>query len=78
MLPVTKAFHEFNQLSVKEKLRLIREKAVLLDVDTEKTKVTELYYLRGFFIEKVLDRKTGAFIELLPFKNGYRLYNFLS
>jgi hypothetical protein len=74
---VTRHFLEFVRLSSHEKLAVISREAVLLDTDTEQGKLVKLYFVRGFFIEKVVDPATMA-TEIIPYKSGFRPFSLLN
>jgi hypothetical protein len=69
------SLYKFIKLPLQKKLDAI-EAGILLDTDEEKERITLLYFLNGFFIEKVISTKTGSVIEVIPFKNGYRVNQF--
>ena len=73
---IARRFYEFSQLSASDQLLMLAAYGVLLDTDREDGKVIRLYFLHGFFVEQV-ENTSGEVLELIPYKNGYRLYNFL-
>lgn len=75
---VAATFFRFNQLTLDQKLSQLNQMGILLDTDVDGDKLVKLYFIQGFFVEQIVCRHTGAHIELIPYKNGYRVYNFLN
>jgi len=75
---IGESFFEFNKLPLRTKLDMLFESAFFVDEDRENDRVIQLFFLKGFFVEKVVCINTGAVIEVIPFKNGYRIYQFLN
>ena len=74
---VSESFFRFNRLSQTEKVELLKKTGILMDTDEDGDNTVKLYFLYGFFVEMILCRHSKALIELIPYKNGYRVYNFL-
>lgn len=74
---ISRCFFEFNRLPLGRKLAILQDIGVLLDTDVDKERVVKLYFLYGFFVERI-ESLTGEHLELIPYKNGYRVYNFLN
>jgi hypothetical protein len=61
---------EFHKLSQYEKAKTINSEGILVDFYTDDNKIISIYYLKGVFVEAIVDEK-GEF-EYIPFKRGYR------
>ena len=68
---------EFIKLSVEEQVCSLRKAACLLDTDKSLPLEFNLYYLNGYFVEELIDRSKEQIIEIIPFKQGYRLHSYM-
>jgi hypothetical protein len=71
------SFNFFVKLSKSEQTVMLKEKGIFLDLDSEKNTLTKLYFLNGFFVEEVISRKQNIVIDIIPYKQGYRIENYL-
>lgn len=74
---IARRFFRFIRLGFEEKLKALELGGTLLDTDVEGTNIVKLYFLHGFFVEQI-ESVCGTITELIPYKNGYRIYNFLN
>jgi hypothetical protein len=72
-----KSFYDFVRLNQSQQINLLKEKGLFLDLDSEKTTLTKLYFINGFFVEEVINRKKNSVIDIIPYKQGYRIENYL-
>ena len=72
-----KYFYEFIKMNRNEQGLLLKEQGVLLDFDSEKEITTRLYFLQGFFVEEIFCREQNEIIDVIPYKQGYRIERFL-
>lgn len=56
---------------------ILKENALMLDQYTEKDKTVNLYFLEGFFVEETVSGKENKVIDILPFKQGYKIEKLL-
>lgn len=73
----TESFYNFVKLDQIQKLRLLKEQGIFLDSDNEKDTITKLYFLNGFFVEEILSRKDQEIVDIIPYKQGYKIENYL-
>jgi hypothetical protein len=72
-----KSFFDFAKLDLAKKTELLTTKGTFLDLDSEKNTLTKLYFLNGFFVEEVICRKLNKTVDVIPFKQGYRIENYI-
>lgn len=72
------AFYDFVKLSKPRKMEVLRSYGTFLDQDCEEDTVTSLYFVHGFFVEEVSSKKNNEVLELIPYKQGYKLDNYLN
>ena len=70
-------FYGFVKSSKDEKIRQLLNKGILMDTDIEKDTKISLYYLEGFFVELSTSVKSKQITDIVPFKRGYRVQNYL-
>lgn len=75
--PNAEAFYDFVKLSKTRQIELLRGYGIFLDQENEKDLVTRLYFLHGFFVEEIFSEQQGQVLELIPYKQGYKLDNYL-
>lgn len=75
--PKLKSIIEFVKLNTIQKVELLTQEAVLLDLDTEKNTITRLYFYRGFFVEEVFCRNLNEITDIIPYKQGFRIKSYL-
>lgn len=71
------SFYDFAKLDKSQQCELLDSEAVFLDLDSDKSTFTKLYFLNGFFIEEIVCRKNNAIIDIIPFKQGYKIESYL-
>lgn len=71
------AFFEFAKLGLAKQSQLLEEKGLFLDLDSDKLTLTRLYFISGFFVEVVSCRRKHSVTEIIPYKQGYRIENYL-
>lgn len=70
------SFYDFVKLSLSQQCALLKEKGLFLDLDSEKTTLTRLYFLNGFFVEEITSVESNTITGIIPYKQGYRLGNY--
>ena len=70
------SFYSFVKLDKTEQVRLLKETGILLDFYNEKNTLTKVYYLQGFFVEVIISCNLDIAVELIPYKQGYKLASF--
>lgn len=75
--PDMASIHRFLKLDKMNQADLLMTKGLLLDTDIEKESFTNLYLFEGFFVEEVVSRINGEVLEVIPYKQGYRLNKFI-
>lgn len=75
LLPIlnTQSFYDFVKLSKIEQVNLLRKDGIFLDQDSEKEEITCLYFLKGFFVEVAFGGTASELLDIIPYKQGYRL-----
>ena len=75
---VAQSFSRFNRLPTAEKLAQLISRGLLIDTDLDGDKIIKLYFLDGFFVEKI-ETLSQEHVELIPYRSGYRIsYDFLN
>ncbi len=64
---------KFIGLDITRQTKLLRKDGILADRDSEKGICVSLYYLHGFFVEETVSVKENKVIEIIPFKQGYKV-----
>lgn len=64
-------------MSKEEQGSLIQRKGMFLDADIEKDCLVKLYFLSGFFVEEIVSLHEDKVIDVIPYKQGYRLESYL-
>jgi hypothetical protein len=67
------SIHHFIKMPVLERAHLLRTAGTLLDSDSNKGEKNNLYYLHGFFVEETLTEKSEQIVDIIPFRQGYRI-----
>lgn len=67
------ALNQFLKLDTSARSSILHERGVLLDQDLEKGNPINLYLLDDFFAEEVLSAVTREAVEVIPFRQGYRV-----
>src|SRR4051812_48337619 len=75
LLPILniKSFYDFVKSNINEQVKLLKKEGVFLDHDSEQETITCLYFLQGFFAEVIFSKTTKDLIEIVPFKQGYKI-----
>jgi hypothetical protein len=60
-------------MPVLDQAQLLRTAGTLLDSDCNKRQKTNLYFLNGFFVEETIAEPTQKIIDIIPFRQGYRI-----
>lgn len=71
------SFYDFVKLSTSQQSALLKEKGLFLDLDSEKSTLTKLYFMNGFFVEEITHRRLNSVVEIIPYRQGYRIENYL-
>jgi len=71
------SFYDFVKLSKTQKEELLITEGVFLDLDNEKDLVTRLFFLKGFFVEEIFCRSLNEVMDIIPYKQGYRIESYL-
>ncbi|MCW3075942.1 MAG: hypothetical protein JWO32_551 [Bacteroidetes bacterium] len=71
------ALYNFIKLNKSDQLNVLRDKGVRLDRDIENDKIISLYFINGFFVEETLSLADGMVVEILPFKQGYKISSYI-
>lgn len=71
------SFYDFAKMSKEEQCSLIQGKGMFLDADIEKDCLVKLYFLSGFFVEEIVSLHEDKVIDVIPYKQGYRLESYL-
>ena len=75
--PKLNSIIEFVKLNKMQKITRLTQEAVLLDLDTEKETITRLYFYKGFFVEEVFCRNLNEIVDIIPYKQGFRIKDYL-
>jgi hypothetical protein len=67
------ALNQFLKMGTSERSSILQERGILLDRDVEKGNPINLYLLDDFFAEEVLSAVTREALEVIPFRQGYRV-----
>ena len=78
MLILKMSIYEFIQLDINSKADILWSKGVFLESHFIKEISAKLYYLNDFFVEVVISNEECEIIEIIPFKQGYRLEKYLN
>jgi hypothetical protein len=73
----TAELHSFIKQDVNSQLRTLKEKAIMLDQDSENGQSTILYFLKGFYVEETFSILDNKVIDIVPFKRGFKVERFL-
>ena len=71
------SFYSFAKLTKTEQETLLVEEGVFLDLDCEKETTTRLYFLQGFFVEEIFNRNLNEIVDVIPYKQGYKIESFI-
>ncbi len=71
------SFYEFVKLDRSQQCEILGKKATFLDLDSDKLTFTKLYFLNGFFVEEVVCRKNNTVVDVIPFKQGYKIESYI-
>lgn len=71
------SFYDFAKLNMTTQSSVLTEQGVFLDIDSESTTFTRLYFLKGFFVEEVVCRSENRVIDIIPYKQGYKIERYL-
>lgn len=71
------SFYDFAKLNREQKEMLLKEEGILLDLESDTKTFTRLYYLDSFFVEEVVNRNSNEIIDIIPYKQGYKLSSFI-
>ncbi len=71
------SFYDFAKMSRGEQCSLIEQNAMFLDADIEKDSLIKLYFLNGFFVEEIVSLHEDKILDVIPYKQGYRLESYL-
>jgi len=71
------SFYDFVKLNIHEQSELLLEEGVILDLDSDYDTLTRLYFLDGFFVEEIICKRTNEVLEVIPYKQGYKLKSFM-
>lgn len=71
------SFYDFAKMSKEDQCSLILKNGMFLDADIEKDSLVKLYFLNGFFVEEVVSLHEDKVIDIIPYKQGYRLESYL-
>ena len=71
------SFYDFAKLNKSQQCEVLDNEAVFLDLDSDKATFTKLYFLNVFFIEEIVCRKNNSIIDIIPFKQGYKIESYL-
>jgi hypothetical protein len=69
-------FLSFSRLTFPERLAMLISEGRLLDIFEDKNSRIKIYFFNGFFAELIECLSTGKILEVIPYKNGYRLHHF--
>jgi hypothetical protein len=72
-----KGLYNFLRTSTTGQTEILRNQGILLDTDIEKDLLINLYFIDGFFVEETFSLSERRVIENIPFKQGYRMQNYL-
>jgi hypothetical protein len=70
-------FYSFMKLDIGEQKKMIKKEGIFLDRDIEDEKAINLYFLRGFFVEETVLTREQRVLEIIAFKQGYKIERFL-
>jgi len=71
------SFYNFAKLTKKQQGILLNDEGIFLDLDCEKETTIRLYFLQGFFVEEIFNRNLNEIVDVIPYKQGYKIENFL-
>jgi hypothetical protein len=71
------SFYDFVKLSKADQQSVLLQEGVFLDLDSEKDVLTRLYFLKGFFVELIFNKKLNTVVEMIPYKQGYKIERFI-
>jgi hypothetical protein len=69
-------FIEFARLDACSQRELLKDYGILLDIDFHKDVFIHLYFLNGFFIEMSISPENEEEVQIVPFRQGYRLQSY--
>ncbi|WP_317898317.1 hypothetical protein [Aurantibacillus circumpalustris] len=75
--PNLKSIVDFVRLNTAQQVTVLLQEAILLDIDTEKVLTTRLYLYKGFFVEETFNRVSNEIVDIIPFKQGYRIKDYI-
>ena len=67
------SFYNFAKMSLTQKEEVLKHKGIYFDCFCEHDLKTNIYYLNGFYVEEIFDKKENILQDIIPFKNGYRI-----
>jgi hypothetical protein len=71
------SFYDFAKLNKTDQSLVLTEQGIFLDIDSESTTFTRLYFLKGFFVEEIVSRNQNRVIDIIPYKQGYKIERYL-
>lgn len=71
------SFQEFVKFKPERQSEVLKSTGLLLDTDFEQDTIVNLYFLSGFFVEEIIDKKTRKLQFVLPFKHGFKIQNYV-
>jgi hypothetical protein len=71
------SIYEFARLTLVEKADLITNQGVFLENLGDSGNEINLYYFNGFFVEVEVNKLQNMIVEIIPFKQGYKVKKYL-
>lgn len=71
------SIYEFARLTLVEKAELISNQGVFLENLGDSGNEINLYFLNGFFVEVEINKLQNMIVEIMPFKQGYKVKKYL-
>lgn len=73
-----KSFYDFARLNKSQQTVILNQHGLFLDADLENDTLTRLYFLKGFFVEVIFSKKLNTVVDMIPYKQGYKLERFIN
>jgi len=71
------SFYDFAKLERTQQTALLAKNGKVIDLDHEATTITKLYVLGGFFVEETTCKKHNIVTDIIPFKSGYKIKEYV-
>jgi hypothetical protein len=72
----TISIYDFAKLDLSSQCKTIKQMGIFLESYTETERLVKLYYVCGFFVEVLVSQPQLQNVEIIPFKNGYKIEHY--